>query len=124
MHCHRRTFILAALVVLFTGGCATTPDPTTGEVMSVEFRIENNLPGIGGVSAYLVVADAGSRQLLGPIESNRTGTYQRTVRTGTYSLVIGRVGASDIVSDRFRLDTDIAVIAWNVSANQLTFGQR
>jgi hypothetical protein len=124
MQLQRRTaFCFAAAVALLAGGCATAAE-STAEPIPVEFRVDNNMPGIGGVSAYLMT-ESGTRRLLGPIESNQTGAFQRAVNPGaTYTLIIGRVGSQDLVSERFRIEPDVAVVIWNVRANQLTFGRR
>jgi hypothetical protein len=119
---HRTLLALAAFVMILAAGCASTPD-TQGEPVSVEFRIENNRQGIGGISAYLIMPN-GSRNFLGAIESNRIGAFQRTLAPGNYTLVAGRVGADDFPSDRFRVERGTAVIVWDLNANQITIGER
>ena len=121
----RRTFLsltasLFALIVL--AGCATSGSVATGEVMTVQIQVDNNLRGIAGVSVYLL-SDRGGRRSLGPLESNARGTYDRELRAGDYQLVASRVGGDDIISERFRIDTDLVVI-WAIAQNQLTFGER
>jgi hypothetical protein len=122
----RRNFpgLAASLIALiaFTG-CATSSAVATGEAMNVQIQVDNNLRGITGVSVYLV-SDNGGRRSLGPVESNDRNTYDRTLRAGDYQLQATRVGADDILSERFRVDTDGLVVIWALSQNQLTFGQR
>ncbi|MGH7446022.1 MAG: hypothetical protein ACREK1_03215 [Longimicrobiales bacterium] len=103
-------------------GCATSSAVATGETVSVQLQVDNNLRGITGVSVYLL-SDTGTRRSLGPVESNRQATYTRTMRAGDYQLIAARVGAEDIVSERFRVDADVVVI-WSLAQNQLTFGER
>ena len=123
---HRRTFLsltssLFALIVL--AGCATSSSVATGEAMTVQIQVDNNLRGITGVSVYLL-SDRGGRRSLGPLESNTRGTYDRELRSGDYQLVASRVGGDDIISERFRVDTDNLVVIWAIAQNQLTFGER
>lgn len=122
----RRNFVsrAASLVALVAvTGCATSSAVATGETMNVQFQVDNNLRGITGVSVYLL-ADTGGRRSLGPVESNDRTAYDRTIRAGDYHLLATRVGADDIVSERFRVDTDGLVVVWALSQNQLTFAQR
>ena len=121
-----RKMLGATLLLAFiTGaaGCATSSAVAEGEAMSVQIEVDNNLRGITGVSVYLI-SPGGSRRSLGPIESNNRATYNRELRAGDYQLVATRVGDSDIVSERFRVDTNGLVVRWALAQNQLTFGQR
>lgn len=123
MSLFRRTAALLVVAAAMLGaGCATAAS-TDDTPVQVQFNIENNRPGLGGVTAFLVTP-AGARVSFGPIESNRTGSWTRTVRPGLYTLVAGRVGGDDIVSERFRIEAQTAVISWNLNANQLVFGER
>jgi hypothetical protein len=122
----RRSFLsLATLSIAFVAitGCATGSAVSTGESMNVQIQIDNNLPGITGVSVYLI-SDTGGRRSLGPIESNKIGTYDRSIRAGDYQLLATRLGAADIVSERFRVDSNNLAIAWVLAQNQLSFAQR
>lgn len=121
----RRIFLsLTALFMIFaTAGCATSSSVATGETLEVQLQVDNNLRGIAGVSIYLL-SDTGGRRSLGPLESNNRQAYDRTLRSGDYQLVASRVGADDIVSERFRVDTDGLVVIWALAQNQLTFAQR
>ena len=121
----RRAFLYSAalLLTLTITGCATTSAVASGEELSVQLQIDNNLPGITGVSVYLL-SDRGSRRSLGPLESNDKATYDRTLRAGDYQLLATRVGGDDILSERFRLDSDNVVVIWALAQNQLTFAQR
>lgn len=122
----RRTFVSLAgsLAVLFVfTGCATSSAANSGEVLNVQIQVDNNLRGITGVSIYLL-SDTGSRRSLGPVESNDRVAYDHTLPFGDYQLVATRVGGEDIVSQRFRVDTDGLVVIWALAQNQLTFGQR
>lgn len=110
---------LTVLMLIGAAACAQSA-VSSGQVLDVTFEIDNNLPNIAGVSAY-VVTETGSRRSLGPIESNQRGTFNRSLRAGTYYLLAGRVGADDIASERFRLDTDSITVMWNLSANQIVF---
>jgi hypothetical protein len=121
----RRTFLnsAAVLLALAVTGCATGSSVASGEALSVQLQIDNNLRGITGVSVYLL-SDTGGRRSLGPLESNNKATYDRSLRAGDYQLLATRVGAEDILSERFRVDTDNLVVIWAIAQNQLTFGQR
>lgn len=123
---HRRRFMtlaapLAAMLAL--AGCATSSAVANGDPLNVQIQVDNNLRGITGVSVYLL-SDSGGRRSLGPLESNQRTTYDRSLRSGDYQLVASRVGGADIVSERFRVDTDNLVVIWALAQNQLTFGQR
>src|SRR5690606_32854362 len=109
-------------MIAFTG-CATSSAVASGESMNVQIQVDNNLRGITGVSVYLL-SDNGSRRSLGPVESNDRNSYDRTIRAGDYQLLATRIGGDDILSERFRVDTDGLVVIWALSQNQLTFGQR
>lgn len=122
----RRIFLtlISSLVVLTAAaGCATSSSVATGDAMNVQIQVDNNLRGITGVSVYLL-SDRGGRRSLGPLESNNRATYDRELRAGDYQLVASRVGGEDIVSERFRVDTDNLVVIWAIAQNQLTFGER
>lgn len=119
----RRLLSLATVLVVFAmTGCATS-SAATGESLAVQLQVDNNLRGISGVSLYLL-SDTGGRRSLGPIESNNRQAYERNLRAGDYQLVASRVGAEDIVSERFRVDSDGLVVIWTLEQNQLTFAQR
>jgi predicted small secreted protein len=119
----RRLLSLATVLVVFAmTGCATSSG-ATGESLAVQLQVDNNLRGISGVSLYLL-SDTGGRRSLGPIESNNRQAYERNLRAGDYQLVASRVGAEDIVSERFRVDSDGLVVIWTLEQNQLTFAQR
>lgn len=109
-----------ALVLIATGGCATSSAVGGGEQLNVQFVVNNNLPGISGVTVY-IVSESGGRRSLGPVNSGQRQTYARALRAGDYHLVASRVGAEDITSDRFRLDTDNFMVTWVLQQNQLTF---
>lgn len=113
--------ILAALMAL--AGCATSSAVATGDTLDVQLQVDNNLRDITGVSVYLLT-ETGGRRSLGPIESNRQGAYNRSVRAGTYQLMATRVGGDDILSERFRIDTDNLIVIWAIAQNQITFGER
>lgn len=122
----RRIFLnLASTLLALTvfAGCATTSSVATGEVMNVQLQVDNNLSGITGVSVYLL-SDTGGRRSLGPLESNKRESYDRELRAGDYQLLATRVGGEDILSERFRVDSDGLVILWALAQNQLSFGQR
>ncbi|HSK17562.1 MAG TPA: hypothetical protein VK912_00370 [Longimicrobiales bacterium] len=121
----RRTFLnsAAVLLALAVTGCATGSSVATGEALSVQLQIDNNLRGITGVSVYLL-SDTGGRRSLGPLESNNKASFDRSLRAGDYQLLATRVGAEDILSERFRVDTDNLVVIWAIAQNQLTFGER
>lgn len=121
----RRTFLNSAAVLLAFAvtGCATGSSVASGEALSVQLQIDNNLRGITGVSVYLL-SDTGGRRSLGPLESNNKATFDRSLRAGDYQLLATRVGAEDILSERFRVDTDNLVVIWAIAQNQLTFGER
>jgi predicted polyphosphate/ATP-dependent NAD kinase len=113
--------LLLALTAAGAAACASGGGGGTAHDVTIE--IDNNLPMIAGVSAYLVTS-TGGRRSLGPVESNRTATFQRNLRTGDYQLLATRVGVpEDIISERFRVDT-AAVVSWNMSANQITIRTR
>lgn len=123
---HRRRFMTLAgplAALLAVAGCATSSAVADGDALNVQIQVDNNLRGITGVSVYLL-SDAGGRRSLGPLESNERSTYDRSLRSGDYQLVASRVGDADIVSERFRVDTDNLVVIWALAQNQLTFGQR
>jgi hypothetical protein len=121
----RRTFLnsAAVLLALAVTGCATGSSVASGDALSVQLQIDNNLRGITGVSVYLL-SDTGGRRSLGPLESNNKATFDRSLRAGDYQLLATRVGAEDILSERFRIDTDNIIVIWAIAQNQLTFGQR
>ena len=121
----RRTFLnsAAVLLALAVTGCATGSSVASGDALSVQLQIDNNLRGITGVSVYLL-SDTGGRRSLGPLESNNKATFDRSLRAGDYQLLATRVGAEDILSERFRVDTDNIIVIWAIAQNQLTFGQR
>lgn len=121
----RRTFLnsAAVLLALVVTGCATGSSVASGDALSVQLQIDNNLRGITGVSVYLL-SDTGGRRSLGPLESNNKATFDRSLRAGDYQLLATRVGAEDILSERFRIDTDNIIVIWAIAQNQLTFGQR
>jgi hypothetical protein len=112
---------LTALMAL--AGCATSSAVATGETLDVQLQVDNNLRDITGVSVYLLT-DTGARRSLGPVESNRQGSYNRALRAGTYQLMATRVGGADILSERFRIDTDNLIVIWAIAQNQITFGER
>lgn len=112
-----------ALMVFSLVGCATSQNVASGAALNTQIQIDNNLSGIQGVTAWLVT-DSGNRRQLGPIDSNRRATYDRSLRAGTYYLLATRVNGEDIASERFRLDTDGIVVVWDMRANQITFQQR
>ena len=111
------------MLALAAGACATSQNVATGAQLNVQLQVDNNLPGITGTSVYLMT-EAGSRRSLGPVESNRRVSFDRELRAGTYFLLATQVGDTDITSERFRIDTDGTVVMWNLSANQLAFGQK
>jgi hypothetical protein len=111
------------IVLMAAAGCATSSAVATGETLDVQLQVDNNLRDITGVSVYLLT-DTGARRSLGPIESNRQGSYNRALRAGTYQLMATRVGGSDILSERFRIDTDNLIVIWAIAQNQITFGER
>lgn len=121
----RRTFLNSAAVLfaLAVTGCATSASVASGDALSVQLQIDNNLRGITGVSVYLL-SDTGGRRSLGPLESNNKATFDRSLRAGDYQLLATRVGAEDILSERFRIDTDNIIVIWAIAQNQLTFAQR
>lgn len=121
----RKFFSLVAplAVLLALTGCATGSAASSGEMLNVQIQVDNNLRGITGVSVYLL-SDTGARRSLGPVESNDRVAYNRVMRFGDYQLLATRVGGEDIVSQRFRVDTDGLVVIWALSQNQLTFAQR
>lgn len=123
---HRRRFMTLAgplAALLAVAGCATSSAVADGDALNVQIQVDNNLRGITGVSVYLL-SDTGGRRSLGPLESNQRNSYDRSLRSGDYQLVASRVGGEDIVSERFRVDTDNLVVIWALAQNQLTFGQR
>jgi hypothetical protein len=112
----------ALLVALCAGGCTTSGNVATGQDLAVTLDVQNNLPGLVGITAF-IVTETGSRRSLGPVNSNQRQAFERTLRAGTYYLVASRVGASEIQSERFRLDTSPIAVSWNVMANQLSFSR-
>jgi hypothetical protein len=123
MRVRKISMLVLALAALGSAGCATGGAVASGEALNVQFQIDNNLQGIQGVSTY-VVTESGQRRSLGPIESNRQATFDRSLRANTYYLVATRVGGNEITSERFRLDTDNITVVWVLGQNQITFRQR
>jgi hypothetical protein len=121
----RRIPARAVLLIVFmaVAGCATSSAVATGGTLDVQLQVDNNLRNATGVSVYLLT-DTGARRSLGPIESNRQGSYNRAVRAGTYQLMAARVGDADILSERFHIDTDNLIVIWSIMQNQITFGER
>jgi hypothetical protein len=115
-------YVTALTLVLAGSSCTTSGAVATGQDLAVTLQVENNLPGLVGITAY-VVTDTGNRRSLGPVNSNQRQTFERTLRAGTYFLVASRVGGAEIQSERFRLDTSPVSVAWNVNANQLSFSR-
>ncbi|HSJ09264.1 MAG TPA: hypothetical protein VK928_05100 [Longimicrobiales bacterium] len=114
---------VAAVIALAATACATSQNVATGAQLSIQFQVDNNLPNIAGTSVYLIT-ETGSRRSLGPVESNRRVTFDRSVRAGTYYLSATRIGSTDLTSERFRLDTDGTIVIWSMNQNQISFGQR
>lgn len=120
---HIRTFGCSALLLLALGaGACASSAVATGQDLAVTIEIDNNLPDLQGITAF-ITTDTGSRRSLGPVNSNQRLTIERTLRAGTYYLVASRVGATDIQSERFRLDSSPVMVFWNVNANQVTFAR-
>lgn len=105
------------------GGCAARSSVAGGDAVSTQIHVDNNLPGITGVTVYLA-STSGGRRSFGPLESNQRAAFDRELRAGDYQLIASRVGEPDIVSERFRVDTDGVVIIWSLAQNQLTFAER
>lgn len=120
----RKLTLLAVLFAAFaTAACATSSAVASGAMMNTQLEVQNNLQGITGTSIYLVT-ETGSRRSLGPVESNQTVTFERRLRANTYYLVATRVGQEDLVSERFRIDTDNMTVTWALGQNQITMRQR
>jgi hypothetical protein len=117
------TFAVMLTALMALAGCATSSAVATGETLDVQLQVDNSLRDITGVSVYLLT-DTGARRSLGPIESNRQGSYNRSLRAGTYQFMATRVGGDDILSERFRIDTNNLVVIWAIGQNQITFGER
>jgi hypothetical protein len=122
MKSHKLWYVAALMLTLIGSGCVTSGAVASGQELAVTIEIENNLPGLVGITTY-IVTETGSRRSLGPINSNQRQAYERTLRAGNYYLVASRVGAADIQSERFRLDTTPVGVSWNVMANQLAFSR-
>jgi hypothetical protein len=123
MRFRKFSMLALALVATMSAGCATGGAVASGESLAVQFQINNNLQGIQGISAY-VVTETGQRRSLGPVESNREATFERSLRANTYYLVATRVSQPDIVSERFRLDASNVTVVWALGQNQITLQQR
>jgi hypothetical protein len=122
----RRAGSLLTLLLLVVGGCASgggAAGTTAADAVSVQIQIDNNLPGITGVVAYLI-PQSGGRRSLGPVESNRVGTFDRNLRRGAYSFLASRVGAPDLISDTFRIDDGDVIVTWHMNTNQVSFSNR
>jgi hypothetical protein len=116
--------ILTLLLLLVVGGCASGgTGGTAADAVSVQIQVDNNLPGITGVVVYLV-PQSGGRRSLGPVESNRVGTFDRNLRRGAYSFLASRVGAPDLISDTFRVDDGDVIVTWHMNTNQISFTRR
>jgi hypothetical protein len=116
--------ILTLLLLLVVGGCASGgAGGTAADAVSVQIQVDNNLPGITGVVVYLI-PQSGGRRSLGPVESNRVGSFDRNLRRGAYTFLASRVGAPDLVSDTFRIDDGDIVVTWHMNTNQISFSQR
>jgi hypothetical protein len=116
--------ILTLLLLLVVGGCASGgAGSTAADAVSVQIQVDNNLPGITGVVVYLI-PQSGGRRSLGPVESNRVGTFDRNLRRGSYTFLASRVGAPDLVSDTFRVDDGDVIVTWHMNTNQVSFSQR
>jgi hypothetical protein len=116
------TLFVALLAVIGAAACASSTG-TAAERHDVTIVIDNNLSNIAGVSAYLVT-ETSARRSLGPVESNQRGSFDRSLPTGTYYLIATRISNPDLISERFRIDTDSMVIMWSMAANQITFGKK
>ena len=116
------TFAVLMIALLALTGCASRSAVAAGDALAVQLQVDNNLRDITGVSVYLI-SDSGSRRSLGPVESNRQGSYSYNLRAGDYQLLATRVGAADILSERFRIDAPVIVV-WSLAQNQITFGER
>jgi hypothetical protein len=112
----------AMLIAFIVAGCATSASVATGETFDVRLQIDNDLRAMTSVTAYLR-SEAGVRRSLGPIESNDDATFGRALRPGVYQLVAARIGAYDIVSEPFRIDSDGMVVSWSLARNQLIFAR-
>lgn len=123
MRNRRVVSLLVALVTLAAAACATSQNVATGAQLSVQFQVDNNMPNLTGTTVY-VVTETGSRRSLGPVESNKRVTFDRSLRAGTYYFSATRIGNTDLVSERFRLDTDGTIVFWNMNANQISFAER
>lgn len=117
------TFAIMLTALMALAGCATSSAVVSGDTLNVQLEVDNNLRDIADVSVYLLT-DTGARRSLGPIESHRQGSYNRSVRAGTYQLLATRVGGDDILSERFRIDANNLIVIWAIGQNQITFGER
>ena len=122
MSLRKLSYLASLLLVLVGTGCTTSGAVATGQDLAVTLVVENNLPGLVGVSAF-IVTETGSRRSLGPVNSNQRQTFERTLRAGNYQLLVTRAGGADIQSERFRLDTTPVSVSWNINANQLSFSR-
>ena len=122
MQTRKRWYFAALMLALLGSGCVTSGAVASGQELAVTLEIENNLPGLVGISTF-IVTETGARRSLGPINSNQRQAFERTLRAGNYYLVATRVGGTDILSERFRLDTTPIGVTWNVMANQLSFSR-
>ena len=113
---------VALMTAVAVGGCRTSSAVATGQNLDVTIEIDNNLPGLTGITAF-IITETGARRSLGPVNSNQRLSFERSLRAGNYTLVASRVGGADIVSERFRLDSSPVSVFWNVNVNQLTFSR-
>jgi len=123
MRTRKLAAMLIAIAVLFGVAACATGTGVAADRHDVTIIIDNNLSRIAGISAYLVT-ETSARRSLGPVESNEKGTFDRSLPTGTYYLIATRVSNPDLISERFRIDTDSVVVVWNMASNQIAFGKK
>jgi hypothetical protein len=113
-----------------TGGCASTASTSStasdvgggSATFPVVIVVDNNLPNLKAVSAYVSVGNGG-RKLLGQVESNRKKefTYQGTASTYKLYAKTNSAGDAEIVSDPVQIGGAMAM-TWHLSSNTLVPG--
>src|SRR5688572_17291472 len=72
----RKLWYFAALMIALLGsGCVTSGAVASRQDLAVTLEIENNLPGLIGISTF-IVTETGARRSLGPINSNQRQAFE------------------------------------------------